>query len=137
MKRKHVVAILDTMWGGLEEAPPWFKINPNNHSGRRLYKIVGPDTFLLVTNACRECADNANGHGTPDPEWLAENLMKMNALRPIDVLLVCGKVAQGTYMRVFAKHGPLFQTRVIEMPHPAARSWTKNMIAEAAAKVQS
>lgn len=41
---KHVVAILDTMWGSASgDAPPFFKINPENHSGRRKAEEVFPD----------------------------------------------------------------------------------------------
>jgi hypothetical protein len=126
--RLHVVAILDTMWGSEPgQAPPYFKINPDNHSGRRLYNLVG-DAFLLVTNSCRELVTSAKDHGKPDPAWLAENLAWMHEQRKIDVLLVCGKVAQSTY----AKCETVPQAaRVINVPHPAARFvWTAELMAK-------
>jgi hypothetical protein len=70
-----------------------------------------PRRDLHVTNACRELCGSANHHGTPDPEWLRENL---ELLAPFDVLLVCGKVAQATY----ARSGYEF-ARKIEIPAPS------------------
>lgn len=130
-----IVAVLESMWdwrqmtsgAGYKEAPRSFHINPDNYSGKRLYRIVGRDADLLVTNACRELCGSANHHGTPDPDWLRENL---DILAPFDVLLVCGKVAQATY----ARSGYEFE-RKIDMPHPAARMWTHAMIDAAAAQV--
>jgi hypothetical protein len=136
MTKPKIVAILDTMWddrqmtsrAGYREACRSFRINPQNHSGRRLYRIVGSDADLHVTNACRELGTSANHHGKPDPDWLRENLER---LMPFDVLLVCGKVAQATYARTGFEFA-----RVIEMPHPAARMWTYAMIDAAAAQVR-
>ena len=133
---KKIVAVLESMWdwrqmtsgAGYREAPRYFRINPENHSGKRLYRIVGNDADLFVTNACRELCGSANHHGTPDAEWLRENL---KLLEPFDVLLVCGKVAQATY----ARSGYEFE-RTIEIPHPAARMWTHAMINAAAERVR-
>lgn len=149
----RVVAILETMWdwrgrtsgAGYCEAPRYFRINPQNYSGKRLYKLVGPNARLLVTNACRELAKSAKDHGIPDPHWLAENLKIINgdiedpdenikSTQRIDVLLVCGKVAQATYKN--CGYTPA-QARVIEMPHPAARVyWTRHNIAMMAQRIQ-
>ena len=131
-----IVAVLESMWdwrqmtsgAGYKEAPRYFRINPENYSGKRLYRIVGKDADLFVTNACRELCGSATQHGTPDPEWLRENL---GILAPFDVLLVCGKVAQAAY----ARSGHAF-ARTIEMPHPAARMWTHAMIDAAAERVR-
>lgn len=115
----RVVAVLDSMWDGRpgqRQAPRSFRINPLNHSGKRLYRIVGQAADLEVTNACREVGETADHHGTPDPAWLRENLER---LAPFDVLLVCGKVAQAAYER----SGHEFEG-TIRMPHPAARNWT-------------
>ncbi|KKN66512.1 hypothetical protein LCGC14_0470460 [marine sediment metagenome] len=141
----RVVAILETMWdwrgqtseAGYREAPRYFRINPKNYSGRRLYKLVGPDARLLVTNACRELATSAKGHGKPDPIWLAENLQKLDTLDSgFDVLLVCGKVAQKCYQE--CAYRALVRARVIEIPHPAARGhWNAKTIAETAEQIQS
>jgi hypothetical protein len=118
-----------TSGAGYKEAPRSFRINPDNYSGKRLYRLVGRDADLLVTNACRELCGSANHHGTPDPAWLRENL---ELLAPFDVLLVCGKVAQATYVR----SGHEFEHK-IDIPHPAARMWTQAMIAATAEQVKA
>lgn len=131
-----IVAVLESMWdwrqmtsgAGYKEAPRSFRINPDNYSGKRLYRIVGPDANLFVTNACRELCGSANHHGTPDPEWLLENLL---LLTPFNVLLVCGKVAQATYAQCGFECA-----RKLDIPHPAARMWTQAMIAAAAEQVR-
>jgi hypothetical protein len=132
-----VVAVLDSMWdwrqmtsgAGYKEAPRSFRINPQNFSGRRLYRIVGPKANLLVTNSCRALCGSASHHGTPDAAWLRENL---EILAPFELLLVCGKVAQATY----AQSGYQF-ARKLELPHPAARMWTNATLDEATEKVSS
>ena len=141
---KRVVAILETMWdwramtsgAGYRQAPPFFRINPKNYSGRRLYKLLDGQGQLLVTNACKELATSAKGHGVPNPEWLAENLKTLDGMsvKPedqqidgnIDLLLVCGKVAQETFKACgYRPH----VARILEIPHPAARGkWTKETI---------
>jgi len=119
----NVVALLESMWGwrGYSSAGDvirYFRINPDNFSGRRLYSLIGPQHSLLVTNSCRECQRSANDHGTPDPAWVADNL-RFLASEKMDLLLVCGKVAKETYERC----GFQFE-RVLFMDHPAARRWT-------------
>lgn len=143
----NVVAILETMWdwrgmtsgAGYQEAPRFFQINPENFTGRRLYKLIGPDAKLLVTNACRELVSSPTQHGTPDPKWLAENLAEIEVnhpkAAPIDVLLVCGKVAQKTYRE--CKYRPT-TARVIEIPHPAARRvWNRDFIDQVSQQIQA
>lgn len=137
MPSHKIVAVLESMWdwrqmtsgAGFTEAPRYFRINPENFSGRRLYRIVGKDADLFVTNSCRELVSSANHHGTPDAEWLRENL---ELLSPFKVLLVCGKVAQATYVKSGCKY-----PRMLEMPHPAARMWTHGMMNAIADKVKS
>jgi len=151
----RVVAILETMWdwrkqtsgAGYKEAPRYFRINTNNFSGRRLYRLVGPGARLLVTNACRELVSGAQHHGRPDPVWLGENLRILDGVGGalpgggivpddkwrIDVLLVCGKIAQ----RAFKDCGYIpKRARVIEIPHPAARVWTRQLIETTAWEIQ-
>lgn len=131
-----IVAVLESMWdwrqmtsrAGYKEAPRSFRINPDNYSGKRLYRILGRDADLHVTNACRELCGSANHHGTPDPDWLRENL---ELLAPFDVLLVCGKVAQATYARSGCEY-----PHTIKMLHPAARTWTHAMIDATAQRVR-
>ncbi len=132
-EKVRVLAVLDTMhdpWADGEDAPRHFRINPDNLSGRRLWQIIGAHANLLVTNACRQHVKTADEHGTPDPEWLAQNIRDAE---PFDVLLMCGKVAQEAYARCgYHPNG----TRVFEIPHPAARNWTREKVAEVARLVQ-
>lgn len=142
----NVVAILETMWdwrqqtsgAGYAEALKFFQINPKNHSGRMLHKLIGEEAKLLVTNACRELVSRASQHGKPDPVWLATNLKEIEVDHPkaddIDVLLVCGKVAQATYKQ--CGYQPK-RAVVIEIPHPAARGvWTKQYTQSVISQIQ-
>jgi hypothetical protein len=136
----HVVALLESMWdwrgmtsgAGYEEAPRWFRINPDNFSGRRLYRIVGAGSKLLVTNSCRELVTSASKHGTPNPGWVKENLGYLET-QGMDVLLLCGKVAQST----FRLSGYQTKAHVIEMDHPAARRWTNAALDALSARIQT
>src|ERR1700675_2254102 len=92
----RVICILDTMWGNSTgRAIRFFPINLNNHSGRRLYKLLGykEGQNLWVTNVCKYQVNHSAIHGKPDPEWLRENLEKFNP----DLILVCGSVARKTF----------------------------------------
>ncbi len=113
------LAILDTMWGGSDQAPGLFRINPNNYTGKRLYWFLGHDD-LWVTNACGEYMANAKQHGTPNPERLAKNLRRIT----YDLLLVCGSVAKKTYL----KCGYTPKCEILMIPHPARRGWTKSKL---------
>jgi hypothetical protein len=119
----NIVALLESMWGwrGYSEAGDvirYFRINPDNFSGRRLYRIVGDGHNLLVTNSCRECQSTASDHGKPDPAWVASNLTFL-ASEKMDLLLVCGRIAKETY------EASGFQfPKVLFMDHPAARRWS-------------
>ena len=121
-----IVALLEVQWGIPGQRPSrWFRINPLNHSGRRLIGIIGVP--FKVTNACSDIVYSARGRGTPDPVWLEENL---RMLAP-DVLIVCGRVARKTFARHMAP-----QATVVRLPHPAARTWSKERIAAAKRRVQ-
>ncbi len=152
----RVVAILETMWdwrgmtsgAGYREAPRYFRISPENYSGKRLYKLCGPNARLLVTNACRELVSGPEKHGKGDTLWLSENLMILDGVGGtlpgggivpdsewrIDALLVCGRVAKETYRK--CGYVPK-AARIFEFPHPAARMfWTSEKIAEIAGQIQ-
>jgi hypothetical protein len=150
----NVVAVLETMWdwrqmtsgAGYNEAPRFFRINQNNFSGKRLYWLLSSDTAqlgtcvkLLVTNACRELVSGPQFHGKGDPAWLGENLNLLESARPesrnLDLLLVCGKIAQDTYAKCGYK--PPETTRVIRLPHPAARLWSTDSLNRTRAIIQS
>ena len=124
-----VVALLDTMWGTEgRRAPRWFHINPQNASGRRLYKLVGEfSNSLVVTNCCPIMQTSASKHGVPDAAYVADNLRQ---LQP-DLLLVCGAVAVKTY----AASG--YTGAVLQLKHPAARNWTRAEIAQTAKKIKA
>lgn len=116
----RTLVILEVMWGwsGIryKEAPRTYHINPENFSGKRLYRLLGDDTFV-VANACPEYVATANGKGTPDPVRLRSILKEHDP----DRVLVCGRVAQETFVRDMVRPG----TVVVQMPHPAARGWTR------------
>lgn len=133
-----IVALLESMWGwgGYnepgEEAPRFFRINPDNFSGRRLYRLCG-DAELLVTNSCRVVQKSANHHGTPDPKWVAENLRTAH-LDGADLFLICGNVAKETYAKALMFLG-FTLPRVLFIDHPAARRWTAAALDEVAARI--
>lgn len=133
MAGKRIIAILDTMWGwggiDMERAPAFFQINPLNHSGRRLYQIVGTRHRLLVTNCCKEYVSHSGQHGKPDAEWLRSNLAQAP---DVDLILVCGSVAKKTFKPEFASP----KAKVLYMDHPAARRWTKDRVEGTKAHIQ-
>ena len=130
-----IVALLESMWGWRgynepgEEAPRFFRINPDNFSGRRLYSLCG-DATLIVTNSCRVVQQSANHHGIPDPTWVRENLEKAQG-DGCNLFLICGKIARETYEKTGLKYD-----NVMFMDHPAARRWTKAGLAEVKAKIE-
>ena len=107
------VVILEVAWGA---GAPWFRINPRNFTGSRLYTLFGTIPFV-VTNACPQIVSAPNRRGTPDPGKLRIVLKK---LAPRFVL-VCGAIAQRTFT------ADMVSTDCVLMyeRHPAARTWTK------------
>lgn len=127
MFHTKAVVILEVMWGETKaEAPGFFRINPYNFTGSRLYYFLGHEHFL-VTNACREMVATAKGRGTPDPERLAKNLQRLT----YDLLLVCGLVARKT----FNKCGHIPDCKVVYIKHPAARDWTTEQLEQTRSKL--
>src|SRR5271163_832108 len=113
----RIVAILDTMWGDREgRATRFFRINPSNFSGRRLYKWVGEENVsnLFVTNACKELVTDPKHHGKPDPEWLAENLRRLHP----DLVLVCGNIAQRAFYASEVHSDETLKFKWMFTPHP-------------------
>lgn len=131
------LAVLDTMWGDRAgQAPAYFRINPHNHSGRRLYWLVGTAGRLLVTNCCRELVTHASQHGRPDPVWLGQCIERWLARvvkgKPATII-VCGRVSRTTFAalpRLTAK------VRVVDIAHPAARAWSRDQLEAARRLVQ-
>ena len=119
--------VLETMWGTPGSAPGWFRINPQNHSGKRLFTLLGAPEVVWVTNCCREQVGHATHHGVPDVDWLIKNLKRVE----FDRLLLCGKVAQETFARIGLDTASVLRgATVFRLPHPAARNWTKQLIQE-------
>lgn len=121
--------ILEVMWdnrvpqGQTRQAPRHFHINPKNHSGKKLHRWLEGYDFQ-VTNACSQVVASARDRGTPDPVWLHDNLAR---LYPLNLLLVCGSVAYRTLDKVAVPQlNP--GLRIIYLPHPAFRSWTKEAV---------
>jgi hypothetical protein len=136
----NVVALLESMWGWRgynepgEDAPVFFRINRDNFSGKRLYRMCG-DANLLVTNSCRTVQESASHHGVPDPEWVGRNLAFL-AKQGMDLLLVCGQVAKRTYIERpcgWNAHYP----NVLFIDHPAARRWTNARLDEITSQISA
>lgn len=132
----RIVALLDTFygWRGYHtagaEAPRYFRINHENFTGRRLYRICGSHQ-LLVTDSCRYVVFSAREHGTPEPQWVAENLARLLIVGRMDLLLVCGAVAKETYQRCGFEF-----SKVLFIDHPAARRWTNAKLDETRALIE-
>ncbi len=123
----RVLCVLDTMWGNDGRAPRWFTINPENASGKRLYKITGTEPpAVWVTNCCPEQVSSASMLGTPSAEWLRKSLEWIPEGLRTAPLLVCGRRANATYDAT----GYVHPGSVYRMKHPAARDWTKAEIEE-------
>lgn len=130
MRPLRIVAVLNVQWGiPGDRVLRWFKINPLNRSGARLISIIGHRNFY-VTNACCDIVYSPSGKGTPSERWLARNLGDLNP----DVVLVCGSVAQATFQTNMVDVARK-RVRVIKLPHPAARNWTKASIKTARRRV--
>lgn len=123
-----VAAILEVMWGSPSKyAPGWFRINPYNHSGSRLYDLLG-HRDLWITNACDGIVSNPNGRGKPNPKRLRANLARLS----FDLLLVCGRVAQKTLDQsdFLISDFDSEKSSIVFMPHPASRNWSLQSIRE-------
>lgn len=138
MLRKTCVALLEVMWdwqarttsaGYAEQAPRYFEINPGNFTGSRLYSWLGSEYSLMATNACPQLVSSAKGRGKPDKDWVRDNLATLHERTvrgQFDLLLVCGAVAAKTYSFIDAR-----DARIVEVPHPAARGWTRGALFQA------
>lgn len=132
----NVLCVLESMWGWRgcattgERAPQWFAINHQNTSGARLHRILGVDHRegnVWVTNACQTVQRAANDHGTPDPAALATNIIEFP--KRIDWLVIGGKIAGDTFYSALSEAliSKLCNARILHMPHPAWRMWSKSM----------
>ena len=135
---KLILAVLQNMWdprSAGRRSPDLFVINPLNHSGQRLYKLISaeanPERKLLVTNASRMITRKAaEGHFSPDLEALGRVL----SLRPWSLVLVCGAVANAAF-EALPEEAKQNGVRHLSIPHPAARTWSKALILETQIKI--
>lgn len=139
MSKPLCVAVLDTMWiGRVRKAPPWFHINPHNRSGARLYKLLDGHYDLLVTNVSPTTVTSAKEHGKPNVLYMENNLIRISKeVAPIDLLLVCGNVAQRTYSEAVFVDAGFAVEHTILMPHPAWRGWSTATLASMKAQIAS
>jgi hypothetical protein len=137
----RVVALLESYWGYPVGAlaPRWFSINPDNVTGRNLYKMMPPGADLLCMNVHPYIVASANHHGTPDPLYVAWNLRQLDApmwgtTRPmIDTLLVCGRIAKETFKRSPYKT----YAKILFIKHPAWRAWSNGEFQRVRAEIEA
>jgi hypothetical protein len=123
------LAILDTQWGDPGQARRWFPINPDNHSGRRLYSLTQSKyPQVWVTNSCREAFGAAHFHGVPDRDWLIGNLNTLSPSQKKLPLLICGQVAQKVFDEIDVSDEYWHLGPIVRMLHPAARVWSRELI---------
>ena len=123
-----VVVILEQMWGPADGHRMLFRINPKNHSGRRLYSIMSHR--FVVGDSCPGIVANARLRNKPSAEHLAATFAyaKERGYQPPFIVLG-GTVAYQTFQRLDVSQRPPCPFVVI--PHPAARIWSHALIAEA------
>jgi len=123
-----ILAILQNMWDPARtEAPNVFRINPRNHTGKKLYFICGQHE-LWVTNSSSKCAPCAKVRLPPDLLFLRRAILR----RDWDCYLVCGNQARDSVHRLLAKDMEVLKQMkikpVVFMPHPAARMITNRLL---------
>jgi hypothetical protein len=98
-------------------APLWWYPADSSVSSRNLRKMLPPGWDILCINSCPTIVASANHHGVPEPLYVATLLRR---LAPIDVLLVCGSIAKGTF-----KQSPYKGSQPnLFINHPAWRAWS-------------
>lgn len=97
-----------------------FVINPNNYTGKKLYKLTeGHD--LLVTNACPEVFVNVKDKGRTDLDRLKLSIIE----NPYDLYISCGKQSNEACIKIIKDFD---DKPLILMPHPASRNLTNALI---------
>jgi hypothetical protein len=124
---KLVLAILQSMWhyDAPAKAPLFFRINPRNRSGAKLYKITAGHK-LLVTNSTSVCGTGPDSNAPIDLKFLERAIRRADRMK-IDVLLVCGRQAKEAFEQL---PEDLRRKPHIIMPHPAARNLTNALLAD-------
>src|ERR1700690_397009 len=93
-EKTKVFILLDTFWG--ERAgrisPRWYNINPNNYSGKKIYKLTGCNfREVMVGNICKYQVGYSNELGKPDLDWVKSNFdMIPKSIRASKPLLIMG-----------------------------------------------
>lgn len=121
----NIVAILQSMWGPRRErAPLFFRINPQNRSGAKLYTVTQGHS-LVVTNTASICGDSPDDYQPIDLAHLTKALDRLRKGIGIDAVLVCGNQSKEAWLALPAKYRT---TPHIIMPHPAARNLTNVLL---------
>ena len=122
------------MWGAERgKAPLFFKINPRNRSGAKLYRITQGHS-LVVTNTASICGHSPDDHQPIDQAHLMRALDRLRKGIGIDLILVCGNQAKEAWNALPAEYrsGPH-----IIMPHPAARNLTNALLDDIKATINA
>ena len=104
----------------------WVKMLWLSHTGKRLREALPLEFYeVKVCNANPSLADSPDGGFPPDLRHLRRVLGRVQP----DVVLACGKVAQGAIAQI----APAITT--VEMSHPAHRLLSKQTTAEIKARL--
>ncbi len=129
-----ILCILQNAWGwdGSEHAEAmrlFFRVNPRNKSGKRMYGICeGHDMYF--TNASTTITATASGKGKTD----IENLKEAVKAQEYDLYIVCGSQAAEAVNKISEEH---INGVIIFMPHPASRNLTNKLCYEVKSLIQS
>lgn len=108
-------------WDGSERAEAmrlFFKVNPRNKSGKRMYGICeGHDMYF--TNVSTTITATASGKGKTD----IENLKEAVKAQEYDLYIVCGLQAEEAVEKILDH----ISKPMILMPHPASRNLTNKL----------
>lgn len=126
-ERRWVLAVLMAAYADHRTAnvlnlrpPRFFVIDPQNHSGKRLYRVTD-GWHLRVTNACPQWGTDPSHRG----RTCLDSLERSIYAREWDALLVCGKQAHAAVDQLLERD-PQFRyeygDRIVRMKHPADRT---------------
>jgi hypothetical protein len=112
-----ILVILQNMYSGSgrdTKAPLLFKINPYNHSGKRLYKLI-EDDFWVTNSSSILSGGGAKSYSGIDVKFLQRAIDKFDW----DLIIICGNQAK----KAFFMCEYLKEARLLFIPHPAARDF--------------
>ncbi len=119
-----IACILESAWGnGDTEYPLFFEPNPLNKSAKTIKKMVGENKFWFC-NTTNEVGFCASDKKKPNDEHF---LKVIDGLKDYDLILVCGRQAEGMVSKYFELiHGA--GKPIVITPHPASRSLSNAQI---------